>query len=171
MAKRLILVAFFAFVVGSILPSCTMGYSFTGANISPMVKTFTVYFFPNRARLINPTLSQSFTEELKDKLTRQTSLNEISENGDIEFEGQITKYELKPISVAKDDISAQTRLTIAVKVKYTNSKEPEKDFDQSFSAFEDFDSNLSLSSVEDELVLTIIEQLTDDIFNSTIADW
>ncbi len=171
MVRRYILIALLALVMGNLMPACTMSYSFTGANISPQVKTFTVYYFPNRARLINPTLSQSFTEELREKLTRQTSLNELSENGDIEFEGQVTGYEFRPMSIAKDDLSAQTRLTVTLKVKYTNHKEPEKDFEQSFSAFEDFDSNLAISSVEDELTAAIIEKLTEDIFNATIANW
>lgn len=171
MTKRIVLIALFVFVVGSIVPSCTMSYSFTGANIAANVKTFSVYYFPNRARLINPTLSQSLTEDLRDKLSRQTSLDELSENGDLEFEGQITDYNFRPMSIAKDDQSAQTRLTITINLKYTNNKEPEKDFEKSYTAFEDFDSNMAISSVEDELTSAIIEKLTDDIFNSTIADW
>ena len=148
-----------------------MSYSFTGANLSPEIKTFSVYYFPNRARLINPTLSQSFTEGLKSKLNRQTSLDELSENGDIEFEGQITGYDFRPMSIQKEDISAETRLTVTIKVKYTNHKEPDNDFEQTFSAFEDYDSNLQISSVEDELSVLIIQKLTEDIFNATIANW
>lgn len=171
MLRKLLFICVLAGLVGSLAPSCKVSYSFTGANLSPEVKTFTVYYFPNRARLINPTLSQSFTEELREKLTRQTSLNELSENGDIEFEGQITGYDFKPMSIQKEDVSAQTRLTITIKVKYTNHKVPEDDFEQSFSAYEDFDSNLAISSVEDELSNEIIEKLTEDIFNATIANW
>jgi hypothetical protein len=148
-----------------------MSYSFTGANISADVKTFSVYYFPNRARLINPTLSQSFTEQMRNKLERQTSLDEVSESGDLEYEGQITGYEFRPMSIAKDDQSAQTRLTVTMKVKYTNNKVPEESFDQTFSAFEDFDSNLAISSVEDELVTLIITKLTEDIFNASVANW
>ena len=148
-----------------------MQYNFTGG--SPMVneKTFTVYYFPNRARLINPTLAQSFTEELRERLTRQTSLDELAENGDVEFEGQIESYDFRPMSIAADDQSAQTRLTISVKVKYTNHKTEGKDLEQTFTAYEDFDSSLSISSVEDELVAEIIEKLVDDIFNATIINW
>lgn len=171
MTRRFIILALLLFFVGSLLPSCKMSYSFTGANLSPEIKTFTVYYFPNRARLINPTLSQTLTEELKDKLNRQTSLDELSENGDIEFEGQITGYDFRPMSVQKDDISSQTRLTVTIKVKYTNHKEPENDFEQTFSAFEDYDSNLQISSVEDELTASIIQKITEDIFNATIANW
>lgn len=171
MLRKLLFVVVLAGLVGVLTPSCKVSYSFTGANLSADIKTFTVYYFPNRARLINPTLSQSFTEELREKLTRQTSLNELSENGDLEFEGQITGYEFRPMSIQKEDQSAQTRLTITVNVKYTNSKEPEVSFEKSFSAYEDFDSNQSISSVEEELAAQIIEKLTDDIFNATIANW
>ena len=171
MLRKLLFVAVLVGVVAVLAPSCKVSYSFTGANLSPNVKTFTVYYFPNRARLINPTLSQSFTEELREKLTRQTSLNELSESGDLEFEGQITGYEFRPMSIQKQDESAQTRLTITINVKYTNNQVPEESFEKSFSAYEDFDSNLSISSVEEELSAEIIEKLTDDIFNATIANW
>nr|WP_319571950.1 LptE family protein [uncultured Draconibacterium sp.] len=171
MLRKLLFVAVLAGMVGILMPSCKVSYTFTGANLSPEVKTFTVYYFPNRARLINPTLSQSFTEELREKLTRQTSLNELSESGDLEFEGQITGYEFRPMSVQKEDVSAQTRLTVTINVKYTNNKVPDDNFEKSFSAYEDFDSNESISSVEEELTAQIIEKLTEDIFNATIANW
>ena len=171
MQRRILLVAIFASIIISLTPSCTVSYSFTGANISPEVRTFAVYYFPNRARLINPTLSQNFTEKLKEKLQRQTSLNELTEDGDIEFEGQITGYEFRPMAVQKDDLSSQTRLTITISLKYTNHKEPENDFEKSFTGYEDFDSSKPISSVEEDLVTTIIDKLTEDIFNATIANW
>lgn len=154
-----------------ILQACKINYSFSGTNISPLVKTYTVYYFPNRARLVNPTLSQTFTEDLREKLRRQTSLNELKENGDVEFEGQITGYEVRPMSIQKDDLAAKNRLTISIKLKYTNSKSPEENFDKNFSAYEDYDSNQSLSDVEDELTKLIVVKLTEDIFNATIANW
>ena len=169
--KRLFFVAILLMSLGIIsLQSCKI-YSFTGANLSPAIKTYTVYYFPNRARLVNPTLSQTFTEKLREKLQRQTSLNELSENGDIEFEGQITTYDVKPMSVQKEDMAALNRLTISVSVKYTNHKEPDKNFERTFSAYEDFESSQSLSEVEDDLSLEIIEKLNEDIFNATIASW
>jgi len=171
MLKRILLFAFAAALIAIIVPSCKIKYTFTGANLSPEVRTFTVYYFPNRAKLINPTLSQNFTEQLRTKIERQTSLNELSENGDIEFEGQITGYEFRPMAVQKDDLSSKTRLTITLKVKFTNHKVPADDFEQNFSAYEDFDSNQPISSVEDDLTNLIIEKLTDDIFNATIANW
>lgn len=171
MVKRVLFFTMIFAVLGFSMPACKISYGFTGANLSAAVKTYTVYYFPNRARLINPTLSQSFTEDLREKLRRQTSLNELPENGDIEFEGQITGYEVRPMSIQKDDMAAKNRLTITIKLKYTNSKSPDDNFDRNFSAYEDYDSNQSISDVEDELSTLIIQKLTDDIFNATIANW
>jgi hypothetical protein len=154
-----------------VFTACKVSYSFTGASISPSVKTFMVDFFPNRARLVNPNLSQLFTEGLQDKLIKQTSLNQITEGGDLEFSGQITDYDVKPMNISEGDMAAQNRLTITVKVKYTNNKDHEQDWEKSFTAYEDFDSNSSLSTVEDSLVPEIIKKLTDDVFNASIANW
>ncbi len=150
---------------------CKIGYSFTGASIAPSVKTFTVYYIPNRARLINPTLSQLLTEALQDKLTRQTSLNMLEDNGDLEFEGQITGYDVRPMNIKEGDTAAQNRLTVTVKIKYTNNKNHDDDWDKTFSAYFDYDSTSLLSDVEDSLMEEILEQLTDDIFNASIANW
>lgn len=153
------------------LNSCKVSYSFTGANISADVKTFSVYYFPNRARLVNPTLSTDFTEELKEKLLRQTSLKEESENGDLVFEGQITDYSVRPMAIQKEDMAAQNRLTVTIRLKYTNNKDHEQDFDRSFSAYEDFSSSMSLTDVESSIVPEILEKLLEDVFNATIANW
>lgn len=153
------------------MQACKISYSFTGVNLSPAIKTYSVYYFPNRARLVNPTLSQVFTENLREKLQRQTSLNELAEDGDIEFEGQITGYEVRPMAIQKEDLAAQNRLTVTIQLKYTNNKQPDLNFERSFSAFEDFDSNLSISDIEDDLTLEIVKKLNEDIFNATIANW
>jgi hypothetical protein len=167
------LVSFFIIIIllTGITNSCRISYSFTGANISPAVKTFSVYYFPNRARLVNPTLSQSFTEALREKLQRQTPLNELAEDGDLIFEGQITGYEVRPMSIQKEDMAALNRLTVSVRIKYTNNIDPDQSIEQTFSAFEDFDAASSLSAVEDGLVPEIITKLTEDIFNATLANW
>ncbi|MFW6310107.1 MAG: LptE family protein [Prolixibacteraceae bacterium] len=171
MLKKSIVLLISVLLATGIFNSCKIGYSFTGANISPAVKTFSVYYFPNRARLVNPTLSQTFTEALREKLQRQTSLNELAEDGDLIFEGQITGYEVRPMSIQKDDMAALNRLTISVRVKYTNTIDPDQSIDRTFSAFEDFDSSQTLNAVEDGLVPEIIEKLNEDIFNATLANW
>ena len=171
MRKKLSLCFILIFLLAGVGPSCKINYSFTGANISPAVKTFSVYYFPNRARLVNPTLSQSFTEALREKLQRQTPLNELSEDGDLIFEGQITGYEVRPMSIQKEDMAALNRLTVSVRVKYTNTIDPDQSIEQTFSAYEDFDAGSSLAAVEDGLVPEIITKLTEDIFNATLANW
>jgi hypothetical protein len=154
-----------------IVYGCTMSYSFTGTNIPASVKTYSVFYFPNRAKLINPTLSNDFTEKLKTKLQRQTKLKEETETGDLLFEGQITGYEVRPIAIQKEDMAAQNRLTITIRVKYTNNKDHELDFNKDFSAYEDFSSSISLNDVESSIVPEILEKLIEDIFNATIANW
>ncbi|WP_159519307.1 LptE family protein [Sunxiuqinia indica] len=167
----LILIILFVLVGGGLFQNCKVSYSFTGASIAPDVKTFTVYYFPNRARLINPNLSQQMTEALQDKLLRQTSLDQMQEKGDLEFEGQITGYDTRPMNISEGDLAAETRLTVTIKVKYTNNKSPDDNWEKTFSAYEDFNSNQILSSVEDELIVDILDKLTEDIFNASIANW
>lgn len=154
-----------------IFQACKISYSFTGAVPMVGVKTFSVDYFPNRAKLVNPNLSQQFTDALQDKIMKQTSYNLIPENGDLEFSGQITDYDVKPMNIQKGDLAAQNRLTVGVKVKFTNNKYHEQDWEKTFSAYEDFDSNSSLGDVEDQLVVEIMKKLNDDIFNASIANW
>lgn len=169
--RSLILILISVILTTVVFTACKVSYSFTGASIAPNVKTFMVGYFPNRARLVNPNLSQLFTEGLQDKLIKQTSLSQITDNGDLEFSGQITEYDVKPMNIQTGDLAAQNRLTITVKVKFTNNKDHEQDWEKTFTQYEDFDSNNSLSTIEDSLVPEIIKKLTDDIFNASIANW
>ena len=157
-----------------VFTACKIQYSFTGASISPNVKTFSVYYFANRAKLVNPNLSQQLTQGqdgLENKLIKQTSLNQIKENGDLEFSGQITEYDVKPMNIVQGDLAAQNRLTISVKVKFTNNKDHEQDWEKTFTQYEDFDSSRSLTDVEEGLVSAILKKLVDDIFNASVANW
>ena len=158
-----------------IVNACKIGYSFTGASISPAVKTVFVDFFTNRARVVNPMLSQTFTEKMKDKFVNETGLSMESSQGDLEFSGEITGYEVRPMSVqqsdAGKDFASVNRLTVTVKVVFTNNKDHEQDFNTSFSAYYDWASTRSLSEVESDAVDVIVEQLVDDIFNKSVANW
>ncbi len=120
---------------------------------------------------MNPNLSQQFTDGLQEKIIKQTSLSQISENGDLEYSGQITDYDVKPMTIVSGDVAAQNRLTVGVKVKFTNNKDHTKDWEKSFSAYEDYESSQSLSSAESGLLPEIIKKLTEDIFNASVADW
>jgi hypothetical protein len=172
MTKRgTIFILFSILLFAVVFTACKISYSFTGAVPMVGVKTFSVDYFPNRARLVNPNLSQQLTDGLQEKLIKQTSYSQISENGDLEFTGQITDYEVRPMNIQEGDLAAQNRLTVTVKIKYTNNKEHEQDWEKTFTAYEDFDSNRSLSDAEETLVTEIIKKLTDDIFNASIANW
>lgn len=161
-----IIIIFFA-IFGN---SCGF-YSFTGASIPPEAETVSISYFPNQAQIINPTLSQRFTEELQDKFTRQTNLNLIESNGDLHFEGVITEYSTRPISIQADDRPAQNRLTISVRVSFDNQYDPDSNFERAFSRYYEYPSNRSLTEVEQEAISYISEALVDDIFNQSVVNW
>ncbi|MBN1821492.1 MAG: LptE family protein [Prolixibacteraceae bacterium] len=157
--------------IAVIFSSCSIKYGFTTVNLPTDVKTYSVAYFPNRSKLINPTLSQQLTESLKEKLQKQTSLNETEESGDLEYSGTITNYEVRPVSIQKGDLAAQNRLTITISLKFTNNIEHEQDFERNFSAFADYESTAILSDVEEDLVTEILDKILEDIFNATVANW
>ncbi len=154
---------------------CKIGYSLSGASISPEVKNVFVDYFRNRSKVINPTLSQSFTEAMKDKFVNETGLTLNTEQGDLEFSGEITGYDVRPLSVQKSDtgrdFASMNRLTITVKVIFVNNKDHDQDFNTSFSAYFDWDSSKPVSQIENEAVKIITEQLIEDIFNKSVANW
>ena len=157
-----------------LLNSCgSVKYSLSGASIHPDAKTVSVQYIQNNAPIINAQLSQLLTEELKDKFVSQTSLSLINGNGDLDFEGEITGYETKPMAIQNNDVAALNRLTITIRIKFTNSKDPDSkyDFDKSFSQYQDYESQFDLSQVEGDLVTKIVEQLVEDIFNESVVNW
>lgn len=162
--------AYILFVVTISLVGCGT-YSFTGASISPDIKTVTVQYFQNRASIVEPTLSQKFTEKLKDKFVSQTSLRIVDANADLTFEGQISDYRTQPIAIQGDQTAAQNRLTITVNVKFSNTKDEKQNFETSFSRFADYSSDKSLNEVEQTLITEINRQLVDDIFNKAVSNW
>jgi hypothetical protein len=153
------------------LYGCKVTYSFSGASISPLAKTFSIQYFQNRAPIVQPGLSQNLTDALIDKCKAQTSLKYTNSVGDVNFEGDITDYNTKPLTVGADAQAATNRFTISVKVKFTNSIDPTLNFEQTFSRFEDYNSNLDLSAVEQNLSNLIIDMLVEDIFNQAFVNW
>lgn len=154
-----------------ILSGCKVKYSFSGASISPEIKTVSVQYFVNRAPLSHPTLSQNLTDALKDKFQTQTNLIIVNGEGDVDFEGEITNYDIRPTSITAEERAAQNRLTITIKVKFTNSVEPDLSFNKSFSRYEDVGSDKSLSDVDEETINGIINELIQDIFNEAFVNW
>jgi len=152
------------------IESCGV-YSFTGGSTGD-AKTIQIDYFPNSARLVEPTLSQSFTESLRDLFSQQTNLSLTNSGGDLYFEGEITQYRITPISATADQTAAQSRLTIAVRVRFFNRLVEEDNFEQTFSFYSDYDGNLQLTgSVLQEAYDEIFERITQDIFNASVAKW
>lgn len=147
-------------------------YSFTGASIAPEVKTISIDYFKSYAPLAPPNLEQVFTETLRDVFVSQTSLRLIEHGGDIRFEGKITGYQPgQPVSVGQTQTADKERLTITVRVKFTDTNNPKNNFDRSFSRFQDYDATQALSSVEDELIEDINQQLAQNIFDASLSNW
>lgn len=152
--------------------SCSMKYSFTGASIPPEVKTIEIRQFPNNAPLVNPTLSQVFTDALRQKFQSQTNLVIVNEGGDLVIEGEISDYNTRPAAIQSNDVAALNRLTIGVKVTFINNFDESQSFsNQSFSRYEDYDSSQDLNTVADQLVPVIVDYLVEDIFNKTVVNW
>lgn len=150
---------------------CSVKYSFTGASISPDVKTVSVAYFQNLSTLVNPTLSSLFTEELKNRFVSQTRLSMVSDFGDLNFSGEIKNYQVTPVAIQGNETAASNRLTITIRVKFVNSKDEKQNFDKTFSRYEDFDSQRPFNSIEGDLVKIIVDKLVEDVFNGAVANW
>lgn len=169
MIKKFIPIALFLLI----LSGCKVNYSFTGASIPPGTETVSIQTFPNMAPIINPMLSITLTESLKNKFMSQTSLQLIQDDGDLQFSGTIVGYKNQPtaIQAGAQSQAAMNRLTITVKVKFTNTKDPKADFDTKYSRYSDYESSQDFVNVESSLVDEIVEQIVDDIFNQSVVNW
>ena len=150
------------------MQSCGI-YSFTGAPIT--AKTISIDYIPNKASIINPSLSQDFTDALRDKFVNQTKLDLIEQNAELKISGTITGYRTASIAIQGNEQAALNKLTISIKIKFENTLNPEESFNQQFSSFEQYDASKNFSSVEDELVEILITRLTQDIFNKALVNW
>ena len=157
------------------LTSCGV-YTFTGTNTT--AQTITVLNFYNDTGQGPPTLSQRFTELLRDYYQRNTNLAIVETGGELLVEGSIVGYNTRPVAPIASgndqqaDVAGSTRLTIRVQVDFTNTLNEEEDFSRSFSFYDDFDSQTSnLTTEEDQLIETIFDQIIFDIFNTTVANW
>lgn len=154
-----------------LVQSCGI-YSFTGTSIQPDVKTVTIPYFEYKALKVNPSLSSQITEALQEKFIRLTRLELVDEEGDLEVAGAVVGYDVKATAITASEQAAQNRLTVSVKVSFTNRKYPEESFpEKSFSAYADFDATQTLDAVEATLCEEIVEKLCEDIFNGTVANW
>ncbi len=161
-----------AAVLCALCAGCTISYKLNGSAIDYQVyKNINIGNFPIRAALVYPPLQQTFENTLLDYVQRNTRLQVVDGPSDLELTGEITGYSLSPQAVTQDAYASQTRLTITVRVKYSDNKQDNKDVDQTFSAYRDFDSSEMLTDVQDQLCEEISKELVDLIFNATLGDW
>ena len=146
-------------------------YSFSGTSIDNDVNTITINYFEYKAPKVNPSLSNDLTEALRTRFRRMTRLEQVEQDGDLEIVGQVTGYAVTPAAITANEVAARNKLTVTVKISFSDKKHPEEDFDKSFSAFAEYDSTNTLDAVESTLCAEIIEKLVEDIFNASVAQW
>lgn len=166
--KKLLILSFAAMML---MVGCTVKYSLSGASIPPDAKTFSVAYFPNNAPMVAPILSATLTDELTQRFATRTSLVQVEEGGDFAFEGDIVGYSSTTSSVSSGEYALQNRLTITVKVKFTNAIDDKMSFNKTFSSYADYDSTKLLNEVESELIPQIVEQIVTDIFQAAASNW
>lgn len=155
-----------------LMSSCTVSYKFNGASIDyTKTKTIAIADFANIAESVYPPLANTFTEGLRDIYSRQTRLQLLKKGGDLELEGEITGYTITPLAISADSFSAETRLTMTVKVRFTNNVNPEDSFEKQYSASQNFESSRMLTDVQDELITIMVQEITESIYNDTVAKW
>jgi len=164
------IVIFFLFLFVS-LSGCKPQVSLSGATIPPEAKTISVAFFKNNTTLGAPSLSQRFTEKLRNVVSQQTSLALMAQNGDLQFDGYISDYSVNPVAAQSNDLAGQNRMTISVSVKYSNKFDATKNFEQTFTQFADLSSSDNIATKEPELVQEIYRKITEDIFNRAFNNW
>lgn len=165
--RRLIVLLAAAIVVCS----CSVSYSFSGTSIQPDVNTITINYIEYRALRVNPSLSNDLTEAIRNQFRRMTRLEQVDRDGDMELSGEVTGYDVTTAAVTANEVAARNKLTVTVKITFSDKKHPEEDFDKSFSAFAEYDSTNTLDAVESSLCAEIIEKLVEDIFNASVAQW
>ncbi len=157
------------FVLMLLLSSCGI-YSFTGASVSPEVKTFSVQTFEDNL-LENPNLRQLLTEALVDRISSSINLSPVALDGDIKFTGEVTRYSVRPVANTSASMASESELVIDIKVTFTNEIEPDKSFESQFSDFARFDMSINFIEAEAGLVEEINERLIDKIFNKALVNW
>ena len=151
---------------------CSISYKFNGASIDySKTRSISVADFPNNAALVYAPLSNNLSNAIRDIYQRQTRLEVLRRGGNLELEGEITGYTLTPMAVSADSYAAETKLTLTVRVRFTNNVAPEESFEKTYSAYQTFDSSRMLNDVQDELCNTMITEIAESIYNDTVAKW
>ncbi|MEE1121720.1 MAG: LptE family protein [Prevotella sp.] len=152
--------------------SCSVSYKFNMSSIDyTKVKTIQIADFPIRSSYVWGPMGPMFNNKLKEQFADHTKLSQVKRNGDLKIEGEITNYSQRNKSVSAEGYSAQTELSITVNVRFTNNTNHQEDFEQQFTATASYETTQSLASVQEQLVTEMIEDIVDQIFNATVANW
>lgn len=155
-----------------VVQACSVSYKFNGASINyQTTKSISIADFPNNAALVYPQLSNMLSETIRDQYVRQTRLQVLTKGGNLELEGEIVGYELTPMAISADSYASETKLTLTVKVSFTNNVAPEESFERTYSAFQVFDATKLLTDVQEELCNTMVAEIAENIYNDTVARW
>lgn len=166
-------IKFFIAIIGLMtLTSCGFGYSLSGVSIPDNIKTYQVDFFQNQAAFVEPGIERTFTLQLQDLILNQSSLDLVNKNGDYIYQGEITRFFIAPMTATATNTASQNRVTIEVNLRFTNTKDDEASFEKKYSFFYDYDANTQLQGAALDTALEIIfDQITQDIFTDTLAQW
>ena len=168
-------IAVVAALVGVVLGVYSCRISLGLAPISSIdnskVKTISIANVPNRAEYVYAPLAVQFNQELKDMFIQQTRLQVVNSGGDLDIDGEITGYNQYNESVDASGYASKVKVTLTVNVRYTNNTNHEEDFEQQFSAFQTYESTQLLTDVQDQLISVMIDDITEQIFNATVANW
>lgn len=159
-------------MAATLLAACSVSYKFNGASIDyTKTKTIQIAEFPIRSSYVWGPMGPIFNNQLKDVFASHTKLIQVRRNGDLKIEGEITQYSQRNKAVTSSGTSAQTELSMTVNVRFTNNANHNEDFERQFTATQTYETTQSLSSVQEELVTQMVEDITDQIFNATVANW
>ena len=152
--------------------ACQVSYKVNGASIDyTKTKTIQIADFPIRASYVWGPMASIFNNQLKDQFANHTKLIQVKRNGDLKIEGEITRYDQRNKSVSSEGYSSQTELSMTVNVRFTNNTNHAEDFEQQFTATSTYENTQTLNSVQEELVTQMVKEITDQIFNATVANW
>lgn len=155
-----------------LLNSCSVSYKFNGASIDyTKTKTIQINDFPIRSSYVWGPMANIFNNQLKDQFANHTKLIQVKRGGDLKIDGEITRYEQRNKSVSSEGYSAQTELSMTVNVRFTNNINHNEDFERQFTATSTYETTQSLNSVQEELVTQMVKEISDQIFNATVANW
>ena len=161
-----------ALVMVTSFTSCQISYKFNGASIDySKTKTIQIADFPIRSSYVWGPMASIFNNELKDQFANHTRLIQVKRNGDLKIEGEITRYDPRNKSVSSEGYSSQTELSMTVNVRFTNNVNHTEDFEQQFTATATYENTQTLNAVQEELVTQMVKEITEQIFNATVANW